>query len=812
MPPPHRRYLDKLDNSNATNILNESPILASTRHLVRSNGSIIGREVAETILPQYKSFCSAIPTDLPTRPCLASIDGRAPISHKRIHDFIVQDYGPTLHQLGFGRGHRIALILPNGPDLALAILATAQWAACVPLSANGAASELEADLLSCGADLVIGPYTGPLLTSTASVASESHFDVLKNDQDWTVFRHIEESANRLGIPFCGLVPSPTDAGIFKLVPKRLASPFEFESPVNYKPLRGGSVNKKCNTANDEVLVLFTSGTTGNKKLVPHQLGDMLTAATTIALSWALTPEDVNCNLMPLFHVGGIIRQIFSPLISGGCVICCPSFDPFIFWALLTKKAFTWYYAAPTMHQLILHTHEKEVCRQPRLRMIANAAGGLLPSLAVELRETFGAHVLPSYGMTECMPISSPPANYQLTKPGTSGVAVGPEIAILNVCTVKSLPTGARGSICVRGGPCFRGYGKLANDPNEIMPETFLKGGWFNTGDLGYLDEDGYLFVTGRSKEIINRGGEIISPMEVEDTVISHPDILACAAFSANHDVLQEVVGIVLVMKAGRPRLDLPSLHEHLGERLAAPKWPQCLIFLDGLPKSHTNKLLRVKLGSRLGLPEFNDTMPYIDRTFEGKCPPQGASLESLIPVSPVSVSEMKVQETLAELLTACLDEVVPNASHEIEIELSTAGEDKQLCVVPNSNRAGALICYLYKVDRLLAIEVARTVLDRYSVPTHFVELKEPVSSTKGLPVPAMMDAVASILQMASWGGPVDKLVQSVQKLFVDLLHLDYLPGPDANFFHLGGSSMLASQLASKIRKQFGVSCNGAEGK
>jgi acyl-CoA synthetase (AMP-forming)/AMP-acid ligase II len=218
-----------------------------------------------------------------------------------------------------------------------------------------------------------------------------------------------------------------------------------------------------------------------------------------------------------------------------------------------------------MHQLILHYHKKDLCGQPRLRMIANAAGGMLPSLAVRLRETFGANVLPSYGMTECMPISSPPANYQLTKPGTSGVAVGQEIAILNLCTVESLPTGARGPICVRGGPCFRGYGKLADDPNGTMPETFLKCGWFNTGDLGYLDEDGYLFVTGRSKEVLNRGGEIISPMEVEDAVMSHPGILACAAFSATHDVLQEVDGLVLVMKAGSPRLDLPSLHNHLGE-------------------------------------------------------------------------------------------------------------------------------------------------------------------------------------------------------------------------------------------------------
>jgi len=252
-----------------------------------------------------------------------------------------------------------------------------------------------------------------------------------------------------------------------------------------------------------------------------------------------------------------------------CFLCHSSF------------AYGRYYAAPTIHQLVIQTGEQlvddsdtltlknRVC--PELRMIANAAGGLLPSLALQLRDTFGASVLPSYGMTECMPISSPPANYQLDRPGTSGVAVGPEVAILNTATVKPLATGEEGPICVRGEPCFRGYGKIANDPSETVVDAFLQDGWFNTGDLGYMDEDGFLYITGRSKEVINRGGEIISPMEVEEAIVSHPDISTCCAFTAPHAVLQEVVGVVVVMSAGRPRLDLPTLHEYLGERLAAPK-------------------------------------------------------------------------------------------------------------------------------------------------------------------------------------------------------------------------------------------------
>lgn len=390
-----------------------------------------------------------------------------------------------------------------------------------------------------------------------------------------------------------------------------------------------------------------------------------------------------------------------------------------------------------------------------------------------------------------MPISSPPATYCLEKPGTSGVAVGPEIAILNTATVQPLPLGEEGPICVRGEPCFRGYGQIANDPSQTVGETFLKDGWFNTGDLGYMDEDGYLFITGRSKEVINRGGEIISPMEVEEAVTSHPDIAACAAFSALHNILQEVVGIAVVMKSGRPRMDLATLHEYLGERLAAPKWPQCLVFKDGLPKSHTNKLLRVKLGSRLQLPEISDDMHTIERTFEATCPPQGTALDVPIPARRVTVEASAIESELTTLLV----------KH---------GHQQQLSVVPHPSRAGAFVCYLVNIERTKAIETAIKSMNRYAVPSHFVETDESALASQMLPPPKMTDAVASILQGQQSSGPVDHVVRDVQELFTEMLNLDYLPGPDANFFHLGGSSMLASQLASKIRKRFAIACSGSE--
>ena len=401
-------------------------------------------------------------------------------------------------------------------------------------------------------------------------------------------------------------------------------------------------------------------------------------------------------------------------------------------------------------------------------MIANAAGGLLPSLAEKLRETFQANVLPSYGMTECMPISSPPADYDLSRPGTSGVPVGPEVAVLNTVTCEPLPTGEEGPICVRGAPCFRGYGALANDPTSFAPDTFLKDGWFNTGDLGFLDKDGYLFITGRSKEVINRGGEIIPPMEVEEAVLAHPEVVACAAFSVPHDVLQETVGICVVLKDDSARrLDLPTLHSFVADKLAAPKWPQCLIFMKGgLPKSHTNKLLRVKLASRLGLPEHTDNMTTWERTFEADCPKQGAPLDEPIPSSLVSVDPTSIQ---SKLRSSCKNE--------------------NIWVHKHPSKQGAIVAFVRAdVDRRALIDCCVDVLPRYAVPTHVSVVESPGDIDKARAAqlkPA--DAVVSILNGGGQSSKAaeDPLVQEVMGLFAQVLKLDYTLSPETDFFHVG---------------------------
>jgi acyl-CoA synthetase (AMP-forming)/AMP-acid ligase II len=277
--------------NNCTFVGECSPLLDACRHLLLPNGSIIGRHIATTILPLFPTIISAIPTTAnnnnggsgdtrtpmtPQQHALQSIDGRRGIPHARIVQ-AVEEFGRTIHSFHglVGRGSRIAVVLPNGPELALAILCVSQWACCVPLSATGAIPELRADLLRCSADVVIGLF------------DPAH-------------RPIQDCANALNIPFIGLIPSETEAGIFTLQLPTHGSILQAKEGTTTVKIPH-MIDTKPNGPMDEILVLFTSGTTGNKKLVPHLQGDIITAAATIALSWNLTPSDINLNMMPLFH-------------------------------------------------------------------------------------------------------------------------------------------------------------------------------------------------------------------------------------------------------------------------------------------------------------------------------------------------------------------------------------------------------------------------------------------------------------------------------------------------------------------------------
>ncbi|RMY91935.1 hypothetical protein D0862_09607 [Hortaea werneckii] len=558
-----------------------------------------------------------------------------------------------------------------------------------------------------------------------------------------------------------------------------------------------------NKADDTGIMLFTSGTSGTKKLVPLHVHSMVCGIAMVIESWGLSLSMRCLNQMPLNHVGGLIRNLFAPIMSDGSVICCSAFDANQFWDCVEDYAPTWYYASPSMHQCILEaaTERSETVQKSQIRLVCNAAGGLLPSLACRLRDTFSTEtrqctVLPSYGMTECMPISTPPLNYCLDRPGTSGTSVGPELAVMDG-NGQRVNHGVVGRISVRGEPVFGGY--LQAD-NHVDLSCFTDDGWFDTGDMGFLDPDGYLYITGRSKEVINRGGELISPFEVEEAVVSAASIQGSAtfgriskalAFSVAHDVLQEVVGIAVVTPEGAQRSCLRDIQESVAPLLGSVKIPVLVVFMDhGLPVNN-NKILRIKLADRLGLPEISDQTPHSQRHYQAITPLPNTPLHVLIECELLSASNHALLEACAKLVPTRFDYHVRSITPEFYPELFLAPRNSfEVAPVGEEEEDFA--------ERL------RKMLPGYCVPSKIHRLRTAISKLSG----GQVDEEKLTLQIEATASPsphasMNDTEATVAKLFAQTLSLSVNDiCRTSDFFDLGGSSMAAGQLLSKLRKEF----------
>jgi acyl-CoA synthetase (AMP-forming)/AMP-acid ligase II len=258
---------------------------------------------------------------------------------------------------------------------------------------------------------------------------------------------------------------------------------------------------------------------------------------------------------------------------------------------------TWYTAVPTMHQTILAraAQNKETIAANPLRFLRSSSSSIPPQVIAELEAVFNAPLIESYGMTEAShQMASNPLPPAVRKPGTVGVAAGPEIAIMDE-SGAILPRGATAEIVIRGPNVTRGY---ENNP-KANGEAFTNG-WFRTGDQGTMDADGYLSITGRLKEIINRGGEKISPREVDEVLMDHPAVAQVVTFAIPHDKLGEDVGAVVVLKEGKSATER-ELRDFVQSKLADFKVPRKILFMDGIPKGATGKLQRIGLAAKLGL-------------------------------------------------------------------------------------------------------------------------------------------------------------------------------------------------------------------
>lgn len=405
---------------------------------------IRGEDIGARLGP-YESLLDLLPAHDGPAICEPTNPERAPLTHCDLNKFLRDGF--DLRPFGLPYGYRVAIVLPNGPHLAVAVVATISHWCAAPINPTNTWQEIKMELLST--------KSAAMLVLAGSSVNEAAL----------------QAAKEVGIGVLALAPHPTITGLFDISVMSPLSPDPPRPPPPRPPPQG------CRTFGhpETVLLLHTSGTSGNKKLVAYSLDVIVIGVGCIIASWNLQPSDVCLNMMPLFHIGGIVRNVLSPLLSGGAVIACSGFDSLLFWDVLYAVAteersprganrkrsaaklprVTWYYAAPTMHHAILSEADQRPKPWPvqSIRFIANAAGGLLPSLATRLRDTFQATILTSYGMTECMPISSPPQHYALDPPGTSGTPVGPDILIVDD-DLQPLPPGGRGNILVRGPPCF----------------------------------------------------------------------------------------------------------------------------------------------------------------------------------------------------------------------------------------------------------------------------------------------------------------------------------------------------------------------
>ncbi|HLG60228.1 MAG TPA: acyl--CoA ligase [Vicinamibacterales bacterium] len=354
-------------------------------------------------------------------------------------------------------------------------------------------------------------------------------------------------------------------------------------------LRGVTARKPVAApdADDIALILHTSGSTGRPKRVPLSHANLSISAGNVARSYALTSSDVSLCVMPLFHVHGLVASTLATLSTGGTVVVPAKFSPLAFWQVARDHNATWYSAVPTIHQLLLARVKKDTPRPAgaeKLRFIRSCSASLPPQVMHDLEAAFGAPVLEAYGMTEAAhQMASNPLPPATRLPGSVGRGTDVGISIMDP-EGKHLPAGERGEVVIQGPNVVRGY---ENNP-EANATSFVDG-WFRTGDQGFLDENGYLTLTGRLKEMINRGGEKISPREVDEVLLAHPAVAEAVCFGVPHTAWGEEVAAAVVLSGEATE---PELLAYCKERLADFKRPKQIHITTAIPRTATGKIQR----------------------------------------------------------------------------------------------------------------------------------------------------------------------------------------------------------------------------
>jgi oxalate---CoA ligase len=487
-----------------------------------------------------------------------SAPGRPPMTHGALR-VQIQSTLTQLNALGLGRNDRVAIVLDNGPEMASCFMACASGVASAPLNPAYRAEEFEFYLSDLNAKALIVAQGG---TSPA-------IDV----------------AARLGVRVLDLVSSADQpAGSFSLVPR--------SAGATVAAAQGGDAQP-----DDISMVLHTSGTTSRPKIVPLSQRNLAASASHIARTLQFTAKDCGLNIMPLFHIHGLIAGVLAPLSAGSQVFCTPGFNALKFFGWMDEAKPTWYTAVPTMHQAIVGRASRSadvIARHP-LRFLRSSSSSIPPQVIRELEEVFKAPLIEAYGMTEAThQMCSNPLPPAIRKPGTVGQAAGPEVAIMAE-DGSLLPRGGTGEIVIRGPNVTAGY-----ESNPKANAEAFTNGWFRTGDQGVMDAEGYVSITGRLKEIINRGGEKISPREVDEILMDHPAVGQVVCFGMPHPKLGEEVAACVVLRDGQQATER-DLQEFVAKRAADYKVPKKILFMAEIPKGATGKLQRIGMAAKLGL-------------------------------------------------------------------------------------------------------------------------------------------------------------------------------------------------------------------
>jgi acyl-CoA synthetase (AMP-forming)/AMP-acid ligase II len=479
--------------------------------------------------------------------------GRLPLTYARLLSQL-ETIRESLNAFGFGRNDRVVTVLDNGPEMAVAFMGLASCVTSVPLNPAYRPDEFRFYLSRLNAKALV-----------------------VNARDQT---DVKELGYQLGLRIIELVPQPdAEAGVFEL------------------HCTGSCPGTQTGFAHidDVALILHTSGTTSAPKIVPLTHENICAQAKNNQVSLKLNATDLCLNIMPLFHSTGLVGVVLASLISGAGVVCPPGFYAPQFFDWLEEFQPTWFTAVPSMHQAILARARanKQPLVHSSLRFIRSSSTALSQPLMSELEQLFNVPIIESYGMTECGMIACNPLPPQGRKPRSAGVATSIYIKILDHNN-QVLGFNAEGEIVVRGACVVSGY----EDDSRANEESFTNG-WFRTGDQGFIDEEGYLFITGRLKEIINRGGEKIAPLEVDQALLEHPFVEQAVTFPVKNELLGEEVAAAVVLSDGD--VSETELRAFVFSRLAAFKVPRQILIVDEIPKGSFGKLQRSRLAELLNV-------------------------------------------------------------------------------------------------------------------------------------------------------------------------------------------------------------------